>query len=118
MSPDVETIYKILVGWAINTGPQYYKNLSEEYKNITGQWYEPHGSWDKPLGEINVRLSKIGAPAITVLVFLKGQNEPGGNFWGCAENVPSRPKDDSERISKVFEIVKIAREHKWPNSLP
>ncbi|MBF0388937.1 MAG: hypothetical protein HQK71_02420 [Desulfamplus sp.] len=118
MSPSVEVIYKILVGWSQTTGPQYYKSLSEEYQNMTGQWYEPHGSWDKPLGEINVRLAEINAPPITVLVFLKGKNEPGGNFWGCADNVPEKPKNDTQRINKVFEIVKDVKEYHWPANLP
>lgn len=117
MSPDIEVIYKILTAWAKNNGPQPYVKLSEEYQSITGEWHEPHGSWDKSLGEINVRLSKIGAPAITSLVILKEKNEPGGNFWGCAENVPSRPKNDSERIAKWLEIVKEVKNYDWPMSI-
>lgn len=118
LSSDIDIIYKLLVGWAENKGPQSYKKLSEEYQKLTGQWYEPHGSWDKPLGEINVRLSTIQAPAISSLVILNDKNEPGGKFWGCADNVPSKPKTESERISKWIEIVNLVKAYSWPQSLP
>jgi hypothetical protein len=118
LNPDIQNIYNILVDWAENAGPQPYKKLSEDYQNLTGQWYEPHGSWDKSLGEINTRLSAIGAPAITSLVILKGKNEPGGNFWGCADNVPQKPMNDSERISTWLEIVKEVKGYDWPTTLP
>ena len=118
MHPDIKIIYKILVDWAINTEPQTYKKLSVEYDRVTGQWYEPHGSCDKSLGEINIRLAAIGAPAITSLVILKDKNEPGGNFWGCADNVPPKPKNEEERISKWLEIVNKVRKYTWPESLP
>ncbi len=118
MSPDIEVTYKILVNWSKSSVPKYYKNLSEEYKEITGEWYEPHGSWDKPLSEINQRLSVINAPPITALVFSKKKNEPGINFWGSATNVPERPRDDSERLSKLYEMINQIKRYSWPDIIP
>ena len=117
MLPDIGVIYSILTAWAKNGGPQTYMRLSEEYRERTGEWHEPHGSWDKPLGEINIRLAENGAPAISALVILKNKNEPGGNFWGCAKNVPLKPKNDSDRISKWISIVKEVRNYDWPKSI-
>lgn len=118
MKPDLNIVYKILTNWAKNKGPRYYTDLSEDYEKITGRWFEPHGSWAAPLGEINIRLSEIGAPAISALVFLKEKDEPGAKFWGCAKNVPKRPKDDTERLVVVFKIVKQVEGYDWPNELP
>ena len=70
-----------------------------------------------PLGELNVFLSSIGAPAISALVTLKETNEPGAAFWGCAPNVPSRPRNDIERLTEWSRIVERVIGFKWPKEL-
>lgn len=100
MKPSIDTVYNILKCWAADKKPRTYTDLSTEYEDKTGEWYEPHGSWDAPLGTLNNLLADAGAPAISALVILKGKNEPGDNFWGCAPNVPSRPNDELTRLSE------------------
>ncbi len=118
MSPCIEDVYSILRQWAIKRAPQSYSDLSNAYHALTGDWFEPHGSWDKPLGKLNIRLSEIGAPALSALVILKGANEPGGNFWGCAPNVPKRPNDENTRLSEWSRIVDDVCAYVWPELLP
>jgi len=118
MSPDLQITYEILVNWAKRSVPQSYTQLSKDYEKETGDWHEPHGSWFTPLGEINVRLSTIGAPAISALVILKEKNEPGNKFWGCADNVPQRPNNEEDRIAKWLEIVNDVKKFEWPEKLP
>ena len=85
---------------AAGKGPQPYLALSHAYQERTGDWFEPHGSWDKPLGKLNNRLAVARAPALSALVILKEENEPGGKFWGCAPNVPNRPSNEMDRITE------------------
>lgn len=118
MKPSIDTVYKILKSWAINNTPRPYTDLSTEYESETGEWYEPHGSWDAPLGELNNILANTDAPAISALVILKDKNEPGGNFWGCAPNVPSRPKDELTRLSEWKKILDEVISYDWPSSIP
>ena len=109
MQPSIDITYEILKEWAIQRKPKSYSDLSESYK--------PHGSWDMPLGQLNNILAKTGAPAITALVILKGANEPGGNFWGCAPNVPERPKDAMVRILEWNKILNKIFVYQWPDSI-
>ena len=118
MKPDISILYDILKTWASNEEPRSYKDLSHDYHNRTQEWHEPHGSWDEPLGELNKILANAGAPAISAMVILKGKNEPGGNFWGCAPNVPAKPKDEIERISEWSKIVKTVCTYPWPSEIP
>src|SRR3954451_3677056 len=97
--------------------PQTYRQLSEAYQLRTGDWFHWHGSWDEPLGELNQRLAMVGAPAISALVILQDQNEPGARFWGSAHTVPSRPKSDSVRIEKWTAILNDVRTYQWPQTL-
>jgi hypothetical protein len=53
------------------------------------------------------------APVISALVILKGANEPGGNFWGCAPNVPPRPKNEFERIAVLNKIWSEVFNYDW-----
>lgn len=118
MSPRIEDVYAILKQWAIDGEPQSYSDLSKAYHKLTDDWFEPHGSWDNTLGTINNRLSKIGAPALSVLVILKEENEPGGEFWGSAPNVPERPRNELARVTEWNRIVKDVCAYDWPELLP
>jgi len=118
VTPDLDHLYAVLRGWAVGDGPHTYTDLSNAYLARTGEWFEPHGSWDEPLGELNNRLATVGAPALSALVILKGKNEPGGNFWGCAPNVPTRPSTVEARITEWNRIVTAVRIHAWPEALP
>jgi hypothetical protein len=118
MKPDINVVYGILISWASEATPRTYSDLSDDYRRKTGEWHKPHGSWDEPLGELNNILAKSNMPAISALVILKGKNEPGGNFWGSAPNVPARPKDEIERISKWSKIVKEVCSYPWPSTVP
>jgi hypothetical protein len=117
-TPDLDVVYQILREWAAGGTPRFYKDLSNAYHAKTGDWHEPHGSWDEPLGAINNRLEKTGAPALSALVVLKGDNEPGAKFWGCAPNVPGRPNDPLARVAVWDRIVKDVIAFKWPEKLP
>ena len=110
---DNSIVMEILVEWAKAKTPKTYSELSQAYMTKTGEWHEPHGSWDGPLGQLNNSLAENGAPAISALVVLKGKNEPGGNFWGCAPNVPERPIDEMNRLAKWNEILDTVFAYKW-----
>jgi hypothetical protein len=118
MTPNLDDLYIVLRQWAAAGKPQTYKQLSHAYQARTGDWFEYHGSWDAPLGELNNRLATVGAPALSALVILQGENEPGGGFWGCAPNVPPRPKKDDDRIAEWSRILKDVLAYPWPQALP
>lgn len=118
MKPDIDHVYAVLRQWAAAKKPQTYGDLSREYHARTGEWFEPHGSWDVPLGDLNKRLASAGMPALSALVILQDANEPGGGFWGCASNVPHRPKNDIQRITEWDRIVKKVIAQTWPPVLP
>ncbi|MBI9047248.1 MAG: hypothetical protein JEZ06_22365 [Anaerolineaceae bacterium] len=118
MQPSIDIVYKILKVWAKQETPKSYSDLSDAYQIKTGEWHKPHGSWDRPLGQLNNVLANAGAPAISALVILKIANEPGGNFWGCAPNVPERPKDTIARLSEWKKILDDIFAYKWPESIP
>ena len=58
-----------------------------------------------------------GAPAISSLVVLQSTFEPGGGFWGCAANVPARPKVEYERLKVLSDIQKAVHAYDWPATL-
>ncbi|MBK9265979.1 MAG: hypothetical protein IPM54_40115 [Polyangiaceae bacterium] len=118
MTPNLDDLYIVLSQWAAAGKPQTYKQLSRAYQARTGDWVEFYGGWDAPLGELNNRLASIGAPAISALVILQGQNEPGGGFWGSAPNVPPRPKRYDDRIAEWSRILRDVLTHRWPPMLP
>jgi hypothetical protein len=118
MNPVLEHVYAVLRQWAATGRPQTYRQLSDDYHALTGVWFQPHGNWDAPLGELNNHLASIGAPALSALVILQGQNEPGGGFWGCAPNVPHRPRNDIQRITEWNRIVQDVIAYNWPLTLP
>lgn len=120
MKPDVGHVYAVLRKWVVtgNARPQPYSQLSHDYHALTGEWFEPHGSWDAPLGELNNLLASVGAPAISALVILNDTKEPGGGFWGCAPNVPPRPKKEIDRLTVWSRIVGDIGKFNWPASLP
>ena len=117
-TPDIDEIYQVLRQWAILGAPKTYKDLSLEYYKRTGAWFEPHGSWDVPLGTLNKRLAAVDAPALSALVILQEKNEPGGKFWGCAPNVPPRPRSEVARWTEWDRIVKTVCAYDWPQKLP
>lgn len=118
MKPDIDNIYAVLRQWAVAGKPQTYTQLSHDYLARTGEWYEPHGSWDAPLGELNTHLASVGAPALSALVVLHETKEPGDGFWGCASNVPPRPRKDIDRLAEWSRIVKAVICFSWPVALP
>jgi hypothetical protein len=71
---------------------------------------------------MNDRLARHNLPAISALVVLRTKNgdkgEPGGGFWGCAPNVPPRPKSDVARAGEWAKIMKAVLATKWPAKLP
>lgn len=117
MPPDIDELYGILRGWARAGTPQTYGELSREYHETTGEWFEPHGCWNGPLGELNNRLAAMGAPAISALVILQDRNEPGAGFWGCAPNVPPRPRDETTRLDEWNRILVAVCAYEWPSAL-
>ena len=118
-TPDIDALYVVLTGWAAAKQVKTYGDLSREYQQSHGTWFEPHGTWDGPLGDINRRLAKKRLPALSALVVLAHENrEPGGGFWGCAPNVPPRPKSDIERLTVWSKIVTAVHAMKWPSALP
>jgi hypothetical protein len=118
MTQNLDVLYAILCEWAAKGAPHTYTDLSNAYQARTGDWFEPHGSWDRPLGTLNNRLAKVGAPALSALVVLKEENEPGGNFWGCAPNVPPRPRNMADRLTEWNRIVTDVLAYWWPEALP
>lgn len=120
MKPDIRHVYAVLRHWATagKARPQTYTELSHDYYALTGDWYEPHGNWDAPLGELNNLLAPIGAPALSALVVLQVTKEPGDGFWGCAPNVPHRPKKEIDRLTEWSLIVTEIGKYKWPTTLP
>jgi hypothetical protein len=116
--PDVDAVYLILKRWAEAEQVRTYTDLSNDYLAGTGAWFEPHRSWDRPLGEVNRRLAEHDAPAISALVVLMDQREPGRAFWGCAPNVPPRPRSDVERVAVWARIVDDVHAFDWPVALP
>lgn len=118
MPPDIDELYYVLRDWALAGTPQTYGDLSHAYHARTGEWFEPHGCWDGPLGELNNRLAAMRAPAISALVILQDENEPGSGFWGCATNVPRRPQDDMARLDEWNQILDAVRAYQWPPTLP
>jgi hypothetical protein len=120
-APDIDDVYAVLRTWAVAKPGQIhpYSELSRQYRDRTGEWFEPHGSWDRPLGALNQRLhDAIGAPALSALVVLKEVGEPGGAFWGCAPNVPPRPRSDIDRLAEWSRIVREVHAYDWPLALP
>jgi len=117
MDPDIQHIYAVLRHWAEASRPNTYGQLSRDYHLRTGVYFEPHGSWDEPLGKLNMILSSIGAPAISALVVLKRTKMPGAAFWGCASNVPTRPRSDMERLTEWNRIVEAVKIFTWPQEL-
>lgn len=89
-----------------------YSELSTIYCSLTGYYPNPHGSWDAVLGTINNMLYLKGAPAISALVMLKGKNQPGDGFWGCAPNVPI-PKNHLAKIDAWVKILEEIRCFNW-----
>jgi hypothetical protein len=117
--PNIDDVYKVLRVWAAAQQIHTYTELSGAYQARTNDWFEPHLSWDAPLGELNQRLyDAIGAPALSALVALKTEQEPGGSFWGCAPNVPARPATDIARLAEWARIVKDVHAYSWPVALP
>ena len=115
--PEHRVVYKILAAWAKQKQVKTYKDLSHAYALETGVGFEAHGTWDDPLGAINNIVVRWGAPAISSLVVLQSTFEPGGGFWGCAANVPARPKADEERLKVLTEIQKAVHAYAWPATL-
>lgn len=118
MKPDIDHVYAVLRQWGSAGKPQSHSQLSHDYHSRTGIWFEPHGSWDVPLGELNKHLASVGAPALSALVILQEANEPGSGFWGCAPNVPHRPRNDIQRLTEWNRIVQEIFTYKWPAVLP
>ena len=117
--PDGDDLYAVLREWAIARRVHTYLELSQQYQARTGAWFEPHGSWDAPLGSLNQRVhDALDAPALSALVVLKDKGQPGGAFWGCAPNVPPRPKGDVERLAEWSRIVGAVHSFSWPPALP
>lgn len=117
-TPDLEVLYEVMTEWARRKHKDTYTALSHAYKKRTGQWFDPHGSWDFSLGEVNRRCHAVGAPALTAVVVLARDGEPGGSFWGCSDNVPPRPSDEVERLVAWARILKAVHAHTWPSKLP
>lgn len=115
--PNLDDLYVVLRGWAIAKQVKSYTDLSRDYQALTQEWFEPHGSWDGPLGSLNRALHASGAPALSALVVLKEAGEPGGEFWGCAPNVPPRPTNDVQRVATWSQIVTAVHAYPWRPSL-
>jgi hypothetical protein len=116
--PDIDELYQVLREWAVSGQPKCYGDLSREYHDRTGEWFAPHGSWYGPLGALNSRLAATNAPPLSALVILKNKKEPGGGFWGCAPNVPPRPRDENDRRAEWNHILDAIRAYSWPPRLP
>ena len=118
MAPDLDELYAVLLQWVAAGEPRTYGDLSRDYQSRTGDRFEPHGSWDHPLGALNDRLARAGAPALSSLVILQGENEPGAGFWASAANVPRRPDDEQSRLAEWNRILREVFAFKWPRHLP
>lgn len=114
--PNLDDLYVVLRGWPIANQVKTYTELSRDYQAMTQEWL-PHGTWDGPLGELNRAVDAFGAPALSALVVLKEAGEPGGEFWGCAPNVPPRPKGEVARVAEWSQIVAAVHAYPWPPSL-
>ncbi len=110
---DTKIVMEILVEWAKNKDVKSYSALSNCYLKKTGEDHKAHGTWDKPLGILNRKLAELGAPALSALVIVKNKNEPGGKFWGCASNVPARPKTDDDRMREWKKILDSVFLYDW-----
>ena len=119
-TPDQDELYAVLRDWAVRVKNfDTYTALSQAYKTRTGDWFEPHGNWDVPLGMLNRHVhTTIQAPAISALVVLRESGEPGGKFWGCAPNVPARPRSAITRTVEWGRILHLVLRFNWPNSYP
>ena len=117
--PEHRVVYEILVSWAkAKPGKAgFYSTLSDEYERVKGERFSAHQTWDDPLGAINNIVARWGAPAISVLVITQKLNEPGGGFWGCADNVPARPKSTMQRVEVLTEIRNAVFAYDWPATL-
>lgn len=118
MEISIDVIYQILTQWAKKQTLQTYTDLSNEYLSLTNEWHAPHGSWDQPLGKLANIISYAGHPPLTSLVILKSEQEPGNDFWGCAQNVPSRPRNQLVRVTEWMKMVHKCYSHNWPATLP
>lgn len=118
MKPDLDDLYAVLLAWVAAGEPRSYARLSRDYQDRTGDWFEPHGSWDAPLGALNNRLARVHAPALSALVILQGQNEPGAGFWASAPNVPQCPPTEAARLAEWNRILTEVFEFPWPRHLP
>ena len=123
MDVDLDTLYAVLINRVVNGSakPLSYSRLSEEYERITGIPVDHHLGWREPLGTLNQRLSLAGAPALSALVVLKPRphetSEPGPGFWGSADNVPQRPRNDRARVEAWARILLDIQGYDWPPSL-
>lgn len=107
MGPDPDDLYAVLVKWARQSRRGTYAELSHDYAQRSGDSFPPRGSWDQPLGLVNRRLAATGAPALTGIVVRGDTDRPGGSFWGCASNVPARPRDEVERDAVWAGLLKM-----------
>ena len=123
MDVNIDTLYAVLIGRIVNGNANllFYSQLSEMYERLTGVAVDYHRGWRKPLGELNQRLCRVGAPALSALVVLKPRShetpEPGPGFWGCADNVPPRPKNAMTRLETWNRILLDLQGYDWPPSL-
>ena len=118
MPIDQNILYEILAQIALLTDVTTYKNLSKLYMRETGEWYEPHGSWEVPLGELNNSLYQLGWPPLSTVVVLNGTCEPGVGYWGSCPNIPTRPRNDLDRITEYTKILKLVQKAPWPPLYP
>ncbi len=111
-------LYAILARVAKEQRYITYGELSDRYLERTEEWHEPHGTWDEPLGELNRTVDEAGWPAISAVVVLKETKEPGGKFWGSSPNVPTRPRDEVERVALYGHLLGQVHAAPWPESIP
>lgn len=111
-------LYAVLARVANNKGQLTYGDLSRRYFERTQEAHEPHGTWDEPLGELNRIVDEVGWPAISAVVVLEDTKEPGGKFWGSSPNVPTRPRDEVERIALYGHLLGQVHAAPWPESIP
>lgn len=121
--PDLAVVYRILLRRARNGSTMSYEDLSNDYERETGVYYHYHGSWDEPLGDLNNRLyaARHFPPLTAVVTYKPGTGEellPGNAFWGCAPNVPQRPRSADRRQEVWADILNQIYSADWPNDLP